>query len=63
MEKSMRLIRILKGGEKALMRLGYISSILAVFIGRKLMDTTNKVMSLQLIGSVIPLLKPCHQLN
>nr|CAH59431.1 glutaredoxin 1 [Plantago major] len=44
--------------EKALMRLGSSGPIPAVFIGGKLVGSTNEVMSLHLSGSLIPLLKP-----
>ncbi|KAL1369194.1 hypothetical protein HN51_023313 [Arachis hypogaea] len=44
--------------EKALTRLGCTAPVPAVFIGGKLVGSTNEVMSLHLSGSLIPLLKP-----
>ncbi|KAL0457997.1 UNVERIFIED_CONTAM: Monothiol glutaredoxin-S9 [Sesamum latifolium] len=44
--------------EKALMRMGCSGPVPAVFIGGKLVGSTNEVMSLHLSGSLIPLLKP-----
>ena len=45
--------------EKALTRLGCNDApVPAVFIGGKLMGSTNEVMSLHLSGSLIPMLKP-----
>ncbi|KAI5599365.1 hypothetical protein POPTR_002G208400v4 [Populus trichocarpa] len=44
--------------EKALTRLGCNAPVPAVFIGGKLMGSTNEVMSLHLSGSLIPMLKP-----
>ncbi|GFZ04627.1 glutaredoxin family protein [Actinidia rufa] len=42
--------------EKALLRMGY--NVPAVFIGGKLIGSTNEVMSLHLRGSLVDLLKP-----
>ncbi|KAK4717520.1 hypothetical protein R3W88_015858 [Solanum pinnatisectum] len=47
-----------KDMEKALMRMGCNASVPAVFIGGKLVGSTNEVMSLHLKGSLIQLLKP-----
>ncbi|KAH8517406.1 hypothetical protein H0E87_005372 [Populus deltoides] len=44
--------------ERALTRLGCNAPVPAVFIGGKLMGSTNEVMSLHLSGSLIPMLKP-----
>ncbi|OIT37506.1 PREDICTED: monothiol glutaredoxin-S11-like [Nicotiana attenuata] len=44
--------------EKALLRMGCNASVPAVFIGGKLVGSTNEVMSLHLKGSLIQLLKP-----
>ncbi|KAL1331614.1 hypothetical protein HN51_048876 [Arachis hypogaea] len=44
--------------EKAITRLGCTAPVPAVFIGGKLVGSTNEVMSLHLSGSLIPLLKP-----
>ena len=44
--------------EKALMRMGCNAAVPAVFIGGKLVGSTNEVMSLHLSGSLIPLLRP-----
>ncbi|XP_073027204.1 monothiol glutaredoxin-S11-like [Primulina eburnea] len=44
--------------EKALLRMGYNGPVPAVFIGGKLVGSTNEVMSLHLSGSLMPLLKP-----
>ncbi|KAE8696965.1 Monothiol glutaredoxin-S9 [Hibiscus syriacus] len=43
--------------ERALMRLGCNAPIPAVFIGGKLLGSTNEVMSLHLSGRLIPLLR------
>ncbi|XP_043711082.1 monothiol glutaredoxin-S10-like [Telopea speciosissima] len=43
--------------EWALMRLGFNPSVPAVFIGGKLVGSTNDVMTLHLNGSLIPMLK------
>ena len=48
--------------EKALMRLGCNAPVPAVFIGGKLVGSTNEVMSLHLGGGLIPLLKPYQAL-
>ncbi|RVW55000.1 hypothetical protein VitviT2T_009428 [Vitis vinifera] len=47
--------------EKALLRLGCNAPVPAVFIGGKLVGSTNEVMSRHLSGSLIPLLKPYQQ--
>ncbi|CAL5208936.1 unnamed protein product [Lathyrus oleraceus] len=44
--------------EKALKKLGLNAPVPAVFIGGKLVGSTNEVMSLHLRGSLIPLLRP-----
>ena len=44
--------------ERALLRMGCNAPVPAVFIGGKLVGSTNEVMSLHLSGSLIPLLKP-----
>ncbi|KAL2923097.1 Glutaredoxin-C13 [Bienertia sinuspersici] len=44
--------------EKAIMKLGCNTPVPAVFIGGKLMGSTNEIMSLHLRGSLIPMLKP-----
>ncbi|GAV83376.1 Glutaredoxin domain-containing protein, partial [Cephalotus follicularis] len=44
--------------EKALMRSGCNGPVPAVFIGGKLVGSTNEVMSLHLSGLLIPMLKP-----
>ncbi|XP_061351033.1 monothiol glutaredoxin-S9-like [Gastrolobium bilobum] len=44
--------------ERAITRLGCIAPVPAVFIGGKLVGSTNEVMSLHLSGSLTPLLKP-----
>ncbi|MED6113461.1 Monothiol glutaredoxin-S9 [Stylosanthes scabra] len=44
--------------EKAIARLGCSAPIPVVYIGGKLVGSTNEVMSLHLSGSLIPLLKP-----
>ncbi|KAE8693751.1 Glutaredoxin-C14 [Hibiscus syriacus] len=48
--------------ESALSRLGYSPPVPAVFIGGKLVGSTNEVMSLHLSGGLIPLLKPNHSM-
>ncbi|KAL4384561.1 hypothetical protein GQ457_15G022120 [Hibiscus cannabinus] len=48
--------------ERALMRLGCKAPVPAVFIGGKLVGSTNEVMSLHLSGGLIPLLKPYQAL-
>lgn len=49
--------------EKALIRLGCNAPIPAVFIGGKLVGSTNEVMSLHLSGSLTPLLRPYHAVS
>lgn len=49
--------------EKALMRMGCSGPVPAVYIGGKLMGSTNEVMSLHLSGSLIQLLRPYQQAN
>ncbi|XP_027366798.1 monothiol glutaredoxin-S11 [Abrus precatorius] len=49
--------------EKALTRLGCNPPVPAVFIGGKLVGSTNEVMSLHLSGSLTPLLKPYRALS
>lgn len=50
--------------EKALLRMGCNApAVPAVFIGGKLVGSTNEVMSLHLSGSLIPLLKPYQAVN
>ncbi|MED6155254.1 Glutaredoxin-C13 [Stylosanthes scabra] len=44
--------------EKALTRLGCKAPVPAVFIGGKLMGSTNEIMSMHLSGSLTQLLKP-----
>ncbi|XP_042518673.1 glutaredoxin-C13-like [Macadamia integrifolia] len=44
--------------EKALMRMGCNTAVPAVFIGGKLVGSTNEVMSLHLSGSLGPLIRP-----
>ncbi|XP_010243569.1 PREDICTED: monothiol glutaredoxin-S11-like [Nelumbo nucifera] len=48
--------------ERALCRLGCNAPVPAVFIGGKLVGSTNEVMSLHLGGSLIPLLRPYQTL-
>ncbi|KAK7270223.1 hypothetical protein RIF29_23216 [Crotalaria pallida] len=48
--------------EKAITRLGCAAPVPAVFIGGKLVGSTNEVMSLHLSGSLIPLLQPYQSL-
>ncbi|KAK9084137.1 hypothetical protein Scep_030608 [Stephania cephalantha] len=43
--------------EKALQRLGCNPSVPAVFIGGRLINSANTIMSLHLSGSLIPMLK------
>lgn len=47
--------------ERALVMMGCTAPVPAVFIGGKLIGSTNQVMSLHLNGSLIPLLKPYQQ--
>ncbi|XAR55956.1 Thioredoxin-disulfide reductase [Bertholletia excelsa] len=48
--------------ENALVRLvGLQFTCPTMFIGGKLVGSTNKIMSFHLSGFLIPLLKPCHQ--
>ncbi|KAK7843787.1 monothiol glutaredoxin-s9 [Quercus suber] len=49
--------------EKALMRMGCNGPVPAVFIGGKLIGSTNEVMSLHLSGHLIPMLKPYQPLS
>ncbi|GMH26015.1 hypothetical protein Nepgr_027858 [Nepenthes gracilis] len=49
--------------EKAIMRLGCNVPVPAVFIGGKLLGSTNEIMSLHLSGALIPMLKPYQALN
>nr|AFC01204.1 glutaredoxin family protein [Ammopiptanthus mongolicus] len=49
--------------EKALSRLGCTAPVPAVFIGGKLMGSTNEVMSLHLSGSLTQLLKPYQPMS
>ncbi|KAH1072090.1 hypothetical protein J1N35_024418 [Gossypium stocksii] len=44
--------------EKALKRLGCNGPVPAIFIGGKLVGSTNEVMSLHLSGGLLPMLKP-----
>ncbi|KAK8981048.1 hypothetical protein V6N11_059736 [Hibiscus sabdariffa] len=48
--------------EKALMRLGCNGPVPAIFIGGKLVGSTNEVMSLHLSGGLMPMLKPYQTL-
>ncbi|KAE8722867.1 Glutaredoxin-C14 [Hibiscus syriacus] len=48
--------------ERALLSLGCSPSVPAVFIGGKLLGSTQEVMSLHLGGGLIPLLKPYHSM-
>lgn len=48
--------------EKALLRLGCSTAVPAVFVGGKLVGSTNEVMSLHLSGSLVPLIKPYQSL-
>ncbi|KAF5186662.1 Glutaredoxin-c1 [Thalictrum thalictroides] len=43
--------------ERALLSLGFSPSVPAVFIGGRLVDSTNTIMSLHLNGSLVPMLK------
>ncbi|PIA44503.1 hypothetical protein AQUCO_01700242v1 [Aquilegia coerulea] len=43
--------------ERALLSLGVSPSVPAVFIGGRLVDSTNTIMSLHLNGSLVPMLK------
>lgn len=49
--------------EKALVRLGCNAPVPAVFIGGKLMGSTNEIMSLHLSGSLNQMLKPYQSLS
>ncbi|XP_074278912.1 monothiol glutaredoxin-S11-like [Silene latifolia] len=49
--------------EKAIMKLGCNPPVPAVFIGGKLMGSTNEIMSLHLRGALIPMLQPYHGFN
>ncbi|XP_025013394.2 monothiol glutaredoxin-S11 [Ricinus communis] len=44
--------------ERALMRMGCTAPVPAVFIGGKLMGSTNEIMSLHLSGNLSQMLKP-----
>ncbi|EPS63131.1 glutaredoxin, partial [Genlisea aurea] len=44
--------------EKALVRMGCSGPVPAVFIGGKLVGSTNEVMSMHLSGALLPLLGP-----
>ncbi|KAE8676760.1 putative glutaredoxin-C14 [Hibiscus syriacus] len=48
--------------KKALMRLGCNTPVPMIFIGGKLLGSTNEVMSLHLSGGLIPLLRPYQAL-
>ncbi|KAH0881804.1 hypothetical protein HID58_057900 [Brassica napus] len=48
--------------EKALLRIGCSTAVPAVFVGGKLVGSTNEVMSLHLSGSLVPLIKPYQSL-
>ncbi|KAE8676758.1 Glutaredoxin-C1 [Hibiscus syriacus] len=48
--------------ERALMRLGCNTLVPMIFIGGKLLGSTNEVMSLHLSGGLIPLLRPYQAL-
>ncbi|KAE8671321.1 Monothiol glutaredoxin-S9 [Hibiscus syriacus] len=48
--------------EKALMRLGCNGPVPAIFIGGKLVGSTNEIMSLHLSGGLMPMLKPYQTL-
>ncbi|KAL4379163.1 hypothetical protein GQ457_02G002910 [Hibiscus cannabinus] len=48
--------------EKALMRLGCNGPVPAIFIGGKLVGSTNEVMSLHLSRGLMPMLKPYQTL-
>ncbi|GAA0167500.1 hypothetical protein Leryth_000150 [Lithospermum erythrorhizon] len=49
--------------EKALLRMGCSAPVPAIFIGGKLVGSTNEVMSLHLSGNLLPLLKPYYSFN
>ena len=49
--------------EKALIRLGSTAPVPAVFIGGKLVGSTNEVMSLHLSGALTSMLKPYQAQN
>ncbi|KAL1542668.1 Glutaredoxin-C13 [Salvia divinorum] len=49
--------------EKALARMGCSGPVPAVYIGGKLMGSTNEIMSLHLSGSLVQLLRAQHQTN
>ncbi|CAN8315418.1 unnamed protein product [Cochlearia groenlandica] len=44
--------------EKALTRLGCSTPVPAIFVGGKLVGSTNEVMSMHLSGSLVPMVKP-----
>ncbi|KAK8284238.1 hypothetical protein V6Z11_D08G143000 [Gossypium hirsutum] len=44
--------------KKTLMRLGCNAPVPAIFVGGRLVGSTNEVMSLHLSGELIPMLKP-----
>ncbi|KAE8676759.1 putative glutaredoxin-C14 [Hibiscus syriacus] len=48
--------------ERALIRLGYNAPVPMIFIGGKLLRSTNEVMSLHLSGGLIPLMRPYQAL-
>ncbi|WCJ21405.1 Glutaredoxin family protein [Euphorbia peplus] len=49
--------------ERVLIRLGCTAPVPAVFIGGKLMGSTNEIMSLHLSGTLIQMLKPFQTLS
>ncbi|KAJ9187728.1 hypothetical protein P3X46_003151 [Hevea brasiliensis] len=49
--------------ERALMRMGCTAPVPAVFIGGKLMGSTNEIMSLHLSGTLNQMLKPYQALS
>ncbi|XP_010241630.1 PREDICTED: monothiol glutaredoxin-S11-like [Nelumbo nucifera] len=49
--------------ERALSRMGCNAPVPAVFIGGKLVGSTNEVMSLHLSGSLVPLIKSYQTLT
>ncbi|KAE8681613.1 Glutaredoxin-C14 [Hibiscus syriacus] len=49
--------------ERAVMRLGCNAPVPAVFIGGKLVGSTNEVMSLHLSGGLIPLVRPYQSIS
>ncbi|KAF2314958.1 hypothetical protein GH714_037328 [Hevea brasiliensis] len=49
--------------ERALMRMGCTAPVPAVFIGGKLIGSTNEIMSLHLSGTLIQMLKPYQALS